>query len=85
MALAQRQIQILDMQNAWLYIHGTKERKNHFYDQITQFFLDTYKQVDKDVLLDLIHFNKNIMIDGEQKDFTSFKTKYSWIDYFTQS
>ncbi len=70
--------------NAWLYIHGTKERKNHFYNQITQFFLDTYKQVDKDVLLDLIHFNKNIMIDGEQKDFiTSFKTKYSWIDYFT--
>ena len=54
--------------NAWLYIHGTKERKIHFYDsQITQFF-HTYKQVDKDVLLDLIHFNKNIMIDGEQKD-----------------
>lgn len=70
--------------NAWLYIHGTKERKNYFYDQITQFFLDTYKNVDKDILLDLIHFNKNILIDGEQTEFkTNFESKYSWIEYFT--
>ena len=69
--------------NAWLFIHGTKERKDHFYNQLEQFILEEYKECDKEIIKDLIKFNKNILIDGEQVEFTnSFTTEYSWIDYF---
>ena len=69
--------------NAWLYIHGTKERKEHFYNQLESFLIEEYSSCDINVLKDLINFNKNILIDGEQQNFKhKFTTAYSWIDYF---
>jgi len=69
--------------NAWLYLHGSLERKEKFYNDLTLFFKENYPQVDEEILLDLIDFNKNILIDGETvKEKHTFETKYSWINYF---
>jgi putative methyltransferase len=69
--------------NAWLYLHGSIERKNQFYDDITLFFKNNYPQLPTEILYDLVNFNKNILIDGENvNQHHQFETKYSWIDYF---
>lgn len=70
--------------NAWLYIHGSIERKNYFYQELEKFFQQYYPQLDHNLLSDLIKFNKNILIDGEQLNLNHcFETEYSWIQYFT--
>ena len=69
--------------NAWLYLHGSIERKNKFYDDLTMFFKINYPQMSDEILHDLVKFNKNILIDGETvKQCHTFETKYSWIHYF---
>lgn len=69
--------------NAWLYLHGSLDRKEKFYEDLTLFFKTHYPQIQEEVLLDLIKFNKNILIDGETvKQQHEFETEYSWINYF---
>ncbi len=70
--------------NAWLYLHGSIERKEYFYKEMQKFFTLYYPQVDSYLLADLIKFNKNILVDGENINLEhTFETEYSWIEYFT--
>lgn len=81
-SFGQDRLKYLRYTNAWLYIHGKKSTKERFYTDLKNFLIKNY-DLQKNIIEDLVTFNKNICVDGEQTEFKhKFTTQYNWIEYF---
>jgi putative methyltransferase len=67
--------------NNWLYL---RKNLDELYQNIKNMLYTKYPNIDFDQeeLDDILHFNKEILIDIEVNQYKTFVTKYNWINFF---